>query len=76
MSLVTVTWRKSPRRKYGIPRAPGTSSVLTFGKAKEIFDDDKDMFFSGDFEALLKKKSTYEDDIEVEPKVRTRPVKK
>lgn len=76
MSLVTVEWRKSPRRKYGIPRAPGSNSVLTFSKALEIYKDDPKMFFSGDFETLMKKKSVDEDDVEVKPKVRTRPVSK
>ena len=75
--LVVVRWNKSPRRKYGIPRAPGSTSVLTFKKAKEIHDDDPSMFFSGDFELAIRgKESEPEVKDTMQKEVRTRPVKK
>lgn len=77
MADVVVKWLKSPRQRYGIPRAPGTTSLIPARVARQIKNEDPDFFVSADLDELDKKKETPPEVKDTQQKeVRTRPVKK
>ena len=67
---VAVKWLKSPRHIYGIPRAPGTSSLLDADVAKKIRKESPGMFESPELDELLKPKAP------IMKKAQTRPLKR
>ena len=52
MKKVLVTWLKSPRHKYRIPRAKGTGSLIDLDLAKKIRKEAPDFFISPELDAL------------------------
>jgi hypothetical protein len=73
MKLVTVKWLHSPRRKYGIPRAAGTTCRLPASLAKQIDKEDPG-FLVIVAEEEKERPARIKDTMERKP--RTRPVKR
>ena len=65
---VAVKWLRSPRHIYGIPRAPGSSSLLDVKTAKKIREESPGMFESPELDELLRKPFM--------KKAQTRPLKR
>ena len=71
---VAVKWLKSPRVKYGIPRAPGTISMLEVKVAKKIIEEEPGMFESPELDKLKEQPIKVKDTMA--KKTRTRPVER
>lgn len=71
MRKIAVKWLKSPRTKYGIPRAPGSASLVEVEIVKKILKDDPN--FLVPLEPLDKEKPPEVKDTQFK-KPKTRPV--